>query len=65
MTTQRATLATLNEQASSGVRNARDPTGFAAGDANTGRYGDNSPTNTVDPTGLAAVQQFPVALKST
>lgn len=30
----------------------KDPIGFAGGDANTGRYADNSPTNAIDPSGL-------------
>jgi hypothetical protein len=29
-----------------------DPTGFAAGDANLGRYVGNNPTNAIDPSGL-------------
>jgi len=33
---------------------SKDPIGVTAGDANTSRYCNNSPTNATDPTGLAA-----------
>jgi RHS repeat-associated protein len=33
---------------------SKDPLDFGGGDANTGRYSGNSPTNTIDSTGLAA-----------
>jgi RHS repeat-associated protein len=38
--------------ASTGGWTTKDPLGFAGGDANTGRYAGNSPTNAIDPTGL-------------
>ncbi|MGH7137578.1 MAG: RHS repeat-associated core domain-containing protein, partial [Pirellulales bacterium] len=54
------TSLTLNDERAynpaTGGWTTKDPTGFTAGDANTGRYSGNSPTNAVDPTGLAAVQ---------
>ena len=37
---------------------SKDPTGFSAGDTNPYRYGDNSPTNMTDPTGLASVNDI-------
>ena len=39
---------------STGGWTTKDPIGFLGGDANTGRYAGNSPTNATDPTGLAA-----------
>jgi RHS repeat-associated protein len=39
--------------ASTGDWTTKDPIGFTGGDANTGRYSGNSPTNLVDPKGLA------------
>jgi RHS repeat-associated protein len=38
--------------ASTGDWTTKDPLDFAGGDANTGRYAANSPTNAIDPTGL-------------
>ncbi|MGH7193973.1 MAG: RHS repeat-associated core domain-containing protein, partial [Candidatus Saccharimonadales bacterium] len=40
--------------ASTGNWQTKDPIGLAGGDANTGRYANNSPTSAVDPNGLAA-----------
>ncbi|MGH7134092.1 MAG: RHS repeat-associated core domain-containing protein [Pirellulales bacterium] len=41
-----------NYDPATGGWTTKDPTGFMAGDPNTGRYAGNSPTNAVDPTGL-------------
>ncbi|MGH9527833.1 MAG: RHS repeat-associated core domain-containing protein, partial [Terriglobales bacterium] len=52
---------------STGGWNSKDPIGFAAGDPNTGRYTGNSPTNGIDPTGLApeaanSVQEWTISV---
>ena len=39
---------------STGGWTTKDPIDFLGGDANTVRYAGNSPTNSIDPTGLAA-----------
>jgi uncharacterized protein RhaS with RHS repeats len=36
-----------------------DPSGFGGGDTNLYRYEGNSPTNFVDPMGLASIRETP------